>query len=217
MKGDENNKMKIEQNSRQIPTNSSITSAKQYCDLLYAWLQCNSERVTPDSEGRRIPKKSVKWVAIERDFTRTLSDGTVDKVMARKTIAKYFEYLIQKGLVTEGQDDFYYITVLPSDSAHLIEYKTLYKLMNVLQKHSLSIYIYLFNRYYSNGCQPVIVTMSQIKNYVGAATTTTSNNGFIDDTIDILKRLKLLDMDLIFQDGKSLMQFNWVSNKLPNE
>ena len=123
MKGDENNKMKIEQNSRQIPTNSSITSAKQYCDLLYAWLQCNSERVTPDSEGRRIPKKSVKWVAIERDFTRTLSDGTVDKVMARKTIAKYFEYLIQKGLVTEGQDDFYYITVLPSDSAHLIESK----------------------------------------------------------------------------------------------
>ena len=59
--------------------------------------------------------------------------------------------------------------------------------------------------------------MSQIKNYVGAATTTTSNNGFIDDTIDILKRLGLLDMDLIFQDGKSLMQFNWVSNKLPNE
>ena len=209
--------MKIEQNSRQIPTNSSITAAKEYCDLLYAWLQCNSERITPDSEGRRIPKKSVKWVAIERDFTRTLSDGTVDKVMARKTIAKYFEYLIQKGLVTEGQDDFYYITVLPSDSAHLIEYHTLYKLMNVLQKHSLSIYVYLFNRYYANGCQPVIITMSQIKNYVGVATTTTSNNGFIDDTIDILKRLRLLDMDLIFQDGKSLMRFNWISNKLPNE
>lgn len=209
--------MKIEQNSRQIPTNSSITSAKEYCDLLYAWLQCNSERITPDSEGRRIPKKSVKWTVIERDFTRTLSDGSVDKVMARKTIAKYFEYLVQKGLVVEGQDDFYYITVLPSDSAHLIEYQTLYKLMNVLQKHSLTIYVYLFNRYYANGCQPVIVTMSQIKNYVGVATTTTSNNGFIDDTIEILKRLKLLDMDLIFQDGKSLMRFNWVSNKLPSE
>lgn len=208
--------MKIEQNSRQIPTNSSITSAKEYCDLLYAWLQCNSERITPDSEGRRIPKKSVKWTAIERDFTRTLSDGSVDKVMARKTIAKYFEYLVKIGLVAEGQDDFYYITVLPSDSAHLIEYQTLYKLMNVLQKHSLTIYIYLFNRYYANGCQPVVVTMSQIKNYIGVATTTTSNNGFIDDTIDILERLGLLDMDLIFQDGKSLMRFNWVTNKLPN-
>ena len=49
--------MKIETNSRQIPTNSSITSAKQYCDLLYAWLQCNSERISPESDGRRISKK----------------------------------------------------------------------------------------------------------------------------------------------------------------
>ena len=57
--------MKIEMNSRQIPTNSSITSAKEYCDLLYAWLQCNSERITPDSDGRRIPKRQVKWAAIE--------------------------------------------------------------------------------------------------------------------------------------------------------
>ena len=67
------------------------------------------------------------------------------------------------------------------------------------------IYVYLFNRYYANGCQPVVVTMAQIKNYVGAATTTTSNNGFIDDTIDILKRLQLLDMELCFKDGKSFM------------
>ena len=209
--------MKIEMNSRQIPTNSSITSAKEYCDLLYAWLQCNSERITPDSDGRRIPKRQGKWAAIERDFTRTLSDGTVDKVMGRKTIAKYFEYLEKEGLVKLGEDDFYYLTVLPSDSAHLIEYQTLYKLMNVLQRHSLTIYVYLFNRYYANGCQPVIVTMSQIKNYVGAATTTTSNNAFVDDTIEILQRLKLLDMDLIYQDGKSLMRFNWVTNKLPIE
>ena len=209
--------MQIETNSRQMPTNSSVTSAKQYCDLLYAWLQCNSERISPESDGRRIPKKDVKWVAIERDFTRVLSDGSQDKVMGRKTIAKYFEYLLNEGLVKDGEDDFFYLTVLPADSAHLIEYQTLYKLMNVLQRYSLTIYIYLFNRYYSVGCNPVIVTMAQIKKYVGAATTTTSNNGFIDDTIDILKRLGLLDMELIHKDGKTLMQFNWVKNKLPNE
>lgn len=207
--------MQIEKNSRQIPTNSSITSAKEYCDLLYAWLQCNSERITPDSEGRRISKKQVKWASIERDFTRTLSDGSIDKVMGRKTIAKYFDYLVKQGLVKLGEDDYYYLTVLPQDSANLIEYQTLYKLMNVLQRHSLTIYVYLFNRYCANGYQPVIVTMAQIKTYVGAATTTTSNNGFVDDTIEILKRLKLLDMELIFQDGKTLMCFNWVSNKLP--
>jgi len=142
-----------------MPTNSSIISAKQYCDLLYAWLQCNSERINTNEEGRRISKKQVKWLAIERDFTRTLSDGSVEKVMTRKTIAKYFDFLIQEGLVVDD-GDYYYLTVLPADSAHLIEYQTLYKLMNVLQKNSLSIYIYLFNRYYAVGCHPVIVTMA---------------------------------------------------------
>jgi hypothetical protein len=41
-----------------------------------------------------IEKKKVKWAAIERDFTRTLSDGSVEKVMSRKTIAKYFTHLM---------------------------------------------------------------------------------------------------------------------------
>lgn len=106
--------------------------------------------------------------------------------MGRKTIAKYFNYLIKEGLVEDKEDDYFYLTVLPADSAHLIEYHTLYKLMNVLQKHSLSIYVYLFNRYCAVGYKPVVVTMAQIKNYIGAATSTTSNNGFIDDTIEIL-------------------------------
>jgi hypothetical protein len=43
------NEMKIEKNSRQMPAISSITREKDYCDLLYAWLQCNSERETIDS------------------------------------------------------------------------------------------------------------------------------------------------------------------------
>ena len=159
----------------------------------------------------------VKWLAIEKEFTRVLSDGTEDKVMGRKTIAKYFNYFLEQGLVTEGDDDYYYLTVLPKDSAHLIEYTTLYKLMNVLQKHCLSIYIYLFNRYYANGCKPVIVTMAQIKSYIGFSASTSSNNGFIDDTIDILKRLKLLDMQIVRKGDKSYMEFKWVSNKLPEE
>lgn len=82
---------------------------------------------------RRIPKSRIKWVAIENDFTRTLSDGTVDKVMSRKTIAKYFKHLEDKGLITFNEEDnYYYLTVLESNEANLIEYKTLAKLMNVL-------------------------------------------------------------------------------------
>ena len=88
--------MEILTNSRQMPSTSSITKEKDYCDLLYAWLQCNSEREgVSNNARRRLSKSAVKWVAIERDFTRVDSDGNVDKVMSRKTIAKYFNHLLE--------------------------------------------------------------------------------------------------------------------------
>lgn len=211
------NIMQIEQNSRQMPSTASVAREKDYCDLLYAWLQCNSERENMNDIARRIHKSKVKWAAIERDFTRTLSDGTVDKVMSRKTIAKYFKYFEDKGLIQLNEaDGFYYLTVLDPSEANLIEYNTLSKLMNVLQKNSISVYIYLFNRYYANGRSPFIATIKQIKDFIGIATTTTSNNIVIDDTLDILRRLGLLDYGLtIGDDNKTYLEFKWIKNKLP--
>lgn len=206
--------MEIRKNSRQIPSVPTITREKDYCDLLYAWLQCHSERITMDSEGRRINKSLVKWTAIEKDFVRTLSDGTTEKVMSRKTIAKYFKYLEDKGLIQLQDDGYYYLTILDATEANLIEYNTLSKLINVLQKNSLSIYVYLFNRYYANGFQPFIATIKQIKEFIGIATTTTSNNIIVDDTIDILKRLGLLDYRIKVEDNKSYLEFQWVKNAL---
>ena len=208
--------MEISSNSRQMPSTSSIAREKEYCDLLYAWLQCNSEREKMTDVQRRIPKSKIKWTSIEKDFTRTLADGTNEKVMNRKTIAKYFKYLEEKGLI-QLEGEYYYLTVLTNEEANLIEYNTLSKLMNVLQKNSISIYIYLFNRYYANGRSPFIATIRQIKDFIGIATTTTSNNIIIDDTIDILKRLGLLDCGLISgEDNKTYLEFKWVKNKLPN-
>lgn len=206
--------MEIKKNSRQIPSVPTITREKDYCDLLYAWLQCHSERITMDSEGRRINKSLVKWTAIEKDFVRTLSDGTTEKVMSRKTIAKYFKYLEDKGLIQLQDDGYYYLTILDATEANLIEYNTLSKLINVLQKNSLSIYVYLFNRYYANGFQPFVATIKQIKEFIGIATTTTSNNIIVDDTIDILKRLGLLDYRIKTEDNKSYLEFQWVKNAL---
>lgn len=207
--------MNMKNDSRQMPSTTYITKEKDYCDLLYAWIQCNSERVSVDSRDRRIHKSKIKWVQIEKDFTRIASNGEVDKVMSRKTIAKYFKHLEDKGLIKLEDDDYYYLRLLDQSEANLIEYKTLMKLMNVLQKNSISIYIYLFNRYWANGKQPFIATLKNIKDYIGIATTTTSNNAIVDDTIEILKRLGLLDYELLWQDGKSLLQFKWVKNSLP--
>ena len=210
--------MQIEKNSRQMPSTSSVAREKDYCDLLYAWLQCNSERENMNDVVRRIHKSKIKWVSIEKDFTRTLSDGTVDKIMSRKTIAKYFKHLEDKGLIKLNEEnDYYYLTVLDSTEANLIEYNTLSKLMNVLQKNSISVYIYLFNRYYANGKSSFIATIKQIKDFIGIATTTTSNNIIIDDTLDILKRLGLLEYGLINgEDNKTYLEFKWIKNKLPD-
>lgn len=208
--------MSIQKNSRQMPSSKAITKEKNYCDLLYAWLQCNSELLDMESRTRYIERKNVKWAKIERDFTRQSSDGTVEKIMDRKTIAKYFKHLEEKGLVKlNEEDDNYYLTILDNYEANLIEYKTLNKLMNVFQKNSISIYIYLFNRYFANDQKPFFATIRQIKEFIGIATSTTSNNMLIDDTLDILKRLKLLDYDITYQDGKTMFQFKWVKNKLP--
>lgn len=209
--------MKIEKDSRQMPANREVTKEKNYCDLLYAWLQCNSEKAYVDGYDRRIEKSRVKWTQIERDFTRYSIDGSVEKVMGRKTIAKYFQYLLDHELIYEGDDDYYYMRLLGSREANLIEYNTLSTLMNVMQKNSISIYIYLFNRFYANDCEPVVVTMRQIKDYIGIAVSTTSNNLIISDTIDILQRLGLLEMEVVYDENelKNHMKFNWVKNCLP--
>ena len=62
-----------------------------------------------------------------------MPDGTAEKTMARKTIAKYFKYLEDKGLIKEGaNENYYYLTTLDAMEANLIEYNTLSKLMNVM-------------------------------------------------------------------------------------
>lgn len=209
--------MKIENDSRQIPSQSFITKEKDYCDLLYAWLQCNSERVGIDCVDRKIAKKKVKWAAIERDFIRVDETGKEYKIMSRKTVAKYFQFLVNEGLVIDQDDDFYYLKVLGRTDANLIEYRTLVKMMNVLQRNCISVYVYLFNRYYANGCEPFIATMKQIKEFIGIATSTTSNNVQIADMIEFLERLGLLHMEMTEpdEDNKTYMEFQWVRNKLP--
>lgn len=200
---------------RQIPSMRTLVCEKDYCDLLYAWLQCNSERANPIAAQRKIEKRKVKYVQIERDFTRKVGNEE-EKVMSKYSIAKYFKKLIEWGLIYEDENDpnFYYITVLDAEDANLIEYKTLTVLMSVMQKRSISIYVYLYNRFFANACQPYKLLLSSVKDYIGIASTTTSNNCAIVDTFNILKRLDLLDYELVWENDKSFYQVNWVRNQL---
>jgi hypothetical protein len=38
----------------------------------------------------------------------------------------------------------------------------------------------------------------------------------VDDTIDVLRRLGLLDYEIEWSDGKSMLKFKWVKNALPD-
>ena len=46
--------------------------------------------------------------------------------------------------------------------------------------------MYLVSRWYANSCVPYIVTIAQIKNYIGIAISTTSNNLLVSDTLVVL-------------------------------
>ena len=64
-------------------------------------------------------------------MTRIDNQGHEVKMMGRKTIAKYFNTLMEKGLVTDGEDGYFYLTILEKNEAYLIEFHTLSKLLNV--------------------------------------------------------------------------------------
>jgi len=52
--------------------------------------------------------------------------------MSRKTIAKYFKYLENRGLVKlDDTQKFYYLPKIENSNANLIELNTLMKMMNV--------------------------------------------------------------------------------------
>lgn len=203
--------------SRQVPSMKTLTCEKDYCDLLYAWIQCNSERVGPTSAQRKIDKKKVKFTKIESDFTRE-TDGEVVKIMSKYSISKYFKKLIEWGLIYEEEkdDDYYYITLLAPEDANLIEYRTLEKMMNVLQKRAISIYVFLYNQYLACGQQHYFISLGKIKNYIGIADSTSSNNHIIVDTFDILQNMGLLSFELTWdpKEEKSIYRINWVKNEL---
>lgn len=201
-----------ELDTRQMPCRKEITSEKNYCDLLYAWLQCNSERVSMHSRDRQIDKKKCRFTYIESAMT----DSQGEKVMSRKTISKYFHWLEEQGFIIED-GNYYRLKLLSAEEANIIYYKTLSVLTNVLKQHVIDIYQYLYGRFCANDKEPYIVTVAQMKDYIGKATTTTSNNAIVMDPLEILCRLQLLDYEYVqTEEKKTNIQINWVVDRLPD-
>lgn len=177
--------LNIQKNSRQMPKEGTIVSDKNYCDLVYAWLQCISDR-QDSGAAREIPSNKVNFCSMSKQLG-----------MDRRTVAKYVKALETMGLLTKNElKKTYTLQILEPKSAALIPFLTLRELTNSLSKNCINTFIYLLNRYLANCEQTFIVTHKQIKTYLGIATAASSNNCVVNDLLKTLSRLGLIKYEL---------------------
>lgn len=183
-------KMKVAKNSRQVPSVKDVTSNKNYFDLMYGYMQGISQ---PAMDGSRYVEKKE---ATQAKLAEALK-------ITRNTAAKRLKGLIDMGLVSYDEELRRYVLVyLNKDLATLVPEHTLELLVDGLSQHSISIFVYLLNRYLANGEKPFDVLMSQMKAWIGISENTTSNNNVVSNVLEILKALGLVDYILEMRDLK---------------
>ena len=177
--------MKIQPNSRQIPSVEIYTADKKYDDLLYGVLQQKSYHEIVNKVSKRyVDKKDV-------NFSKLCEEIGV----SRQTVAKKFENLIAIGLIeedTSSKKKRYILNTLDSSVASLVPFETLRKINHALSQYAISLFVYLLNRYIANGENGFIVTLAQMKTFIGIATTTSNNNVIVTDILEILRLIGLV-------------------------
>lgn len=177
--------MEIQSNSRQVPKIKEIVAEKYYSDILYSHLQVISSR---NEEGERFFPKSV---ANFSNLGDTLN-------LTRQTISKRFKKLEELGLITfDEEKKIYILTRLTPKEAFLVPHETLRKLVNGLSENSITIYVYLINRYIANNESRYQFSLTGLKDLCGLGTKTANNNYIITDILDILARLGLIEYEVI--------------------
>lgn len=200
--------LKVQNNSRQVPSVKTYTADKQYCDLLYGYLQEQSYGEFLDGKiVRYVDKKVVNFSALVEIF---------GKEMSRQTLSNKFKYLINLGFVEYIEDEKRYkLNYLDKDIASLIPYETLKYINCTLSYNSINIFVYLLNRFIANGEKPFIATIDQMKDFIGFSKKTRSNNYIIYNILIALTNLNLIEYELQPIDvEKTVLMFKKVSNEM---
>ena len=185
-------KMQVFYDSRQIPSDKSLTGNKKYSDLLYGYLQVVSER----EEGtniRYIEKKNLKFTKIAADLQ-----------ISRQTVASRLNNLIDMGLLKydEVKKRYEFITI-QKDLAALLPKPTVRILCNTLRERSLSILAYLLKSYFQHGQKPFNINIDILKAQVGLSSANRGiNNEVITDTLILLKKLGFIDYKVVKEMDK---------------
>jgi len=178
-------------------------SNKEYCDLVYSWFQCTSE-LDEDGVTRFVPTDKINLSAIGRELG-----------MDRRTVGRYVKKLYEQELLEERPGKTV-LKVLEKTAATLVPYPTLRQIQNSLHRNSVSIFVYLLNRYIANAEQSYFITYNELKKYIGISTATASNNVVVSDILKTLKALRLIDYATIQTDAtRCNIQIKTVTNVLP--
>lgn len=174
--------------SRQVPKIKEIIANKKYHDILYSYLQTQSEWDGEIGHPRYVNKKLINFSKI----------GNILGI-SRQTASRRFQNLVTLGLISEkpNNEGNYILELLPADVAALIPEKTLNLLVNALNDNSISTYIYLLRRYIANNERPFQFSIDDIKKFIGISTSTTSNNEVVNDILYVLQKIGLIKYRLV--------------------
>lgn len=196
-------------NSRQIPKTKEICSNKKYNDILYAYLQCVSEK---RNDGCRIvDKKEINFTKLGKVFN-----------LSRQTVSTKFKNLKDLGLIKELDNNTYEVITLEKELASLIPYDTLKLITDTLNENSISTYVYLLNCYYANNCKAFTFTLEQVKKHIGICSSTRSNDDIITNILYVLEKIGLIKYRLTsikqdsdsFQNVKTIYELIWLTNQI---
>lgn len=192
--------LKIQSNSRQIPSIEKYTADKKYNDLLYGVLQ---EMSYLEDKNRYVNKKDINFTSLS---------GRIN--LSRQTTSSKFKNLIALGLIEYIEEEQRYkLNYLDKTLCSLVPYDTLRAINNTLSQNAISIFVYLLKRYIANGEKEYIVTMGQMKKFIGIAVSTSSNNCIITDILNILSLIGLVEYVIVMTDkDKSNIVIKRVNN-----
>ena len=164
----------------------AFTSSKEYSDLLYGYLMSKAD------ENNRVIKRNYSFTTLEHELAGSMN---------RKTVAKYVNGLLELGLLRE-EDGYYVFTALTHGDGYMMGEEVLRRLVAYKMKYLISGYVYLCRGWAINNNAPYVITMKNMKRYLGIATSTTSNNDVINNILTVLQEEGLVECKLVYDPAQ---------------
>lgn len=203
-------KLKDLSNLRQIPKTKEFCANKYYNDILYGYLQQQSNWEQGKYNNRRYVDKSlINYSQLGKQLG-----------ISRQTASKKFKNLINLGLIIDEPGDRYYLAPLSADIASLIPTPTLKLITDTLSEHSISVYVYLLMRYIANDEEEFLFKLSDVKKHIGICATTRSNDDVITNILFVLQKIGLIKYHLTtlqqdnveYKDVKTIYSLDFLTN-----